>query len=135
MTRKKTFLSVLAICMLMISCLFTASCSNNSKISGTYYFKNCYVDGKLISREDNYVEDGVVANDIIVNIYKDNTFSLSVSYDGKTVEQKSIWVRQGEYIYSAFIGNESVSFSFSDGNIILWSYNQTIIFTKKKPKK
>ena len=134
MTRKKTFLSVLAICALMLSCLFTTSCSNNSKISGTYYFKNYYAEGKLISRADNYVEDGFVVNDIIVNINKDNTLSYTVSSDSKKIEQKTIWVKQSEYIYFTEFGDQTVYFSFNDGTLIIWDYDQTMIFTKEKPK-
>lgn len=112
----KKFISLVAVCLLVIACAFCTSCSKKNSVTGTYYFVRVY-DDKVYNIGDQYEGKALQKDFVVVQVNKDNTLTYTYTYSGKKIEEKSVWFRHDDYIYR---------FAFDGGVCVAYFENKTI---------
>lgn len=114
----KKLISLIAACLLVITCAVCASCSKNSSIEGTYYFVRLYYNGKVYNIGDQYESGKALQKDfVVVKVNKDNTLTYTYTYSDKKIEEKSVWFRYDDYTYIAGSGSSTIYAYFENGTI------------------
>lgn len=113
----KKFISLVAVCLLVIACAFCTSCSKKNSVTGTYYFVRVYDDDKVYNIGDQYEGKTLQKDFVVVQVNKDNTLTYTYTYSGKKIEEKSVWFRHDDYIYR---------FAFDGGVCVAYFENKTI---------
>lgn len=113
----KKFISLVAVCLLVIACAFCTSCSKKNSVTGNYYFVRVYDDDKVYNIGDQYEGKALQKDFVVVQVNKDNTLTYTYTYSGKKIEEKSVWFRSGDYSYR-FIGGGDVWTAYFENKTI-----------------
>lgn len=113
----KKLISLIAACLLVITCSICTSCSKSSSIEGTYYFLRLYYNGRVYNIGDKFGEETLQKDRIVVKVNKDNTLTYTYTYSGKKIEEKSIWFRYDEYTYIIGSGTSTIYAYYDNGTV------------------
>ena len=113
----KKFISLVAVCLLVIACAFCTSCSKKNSVTGTYYFVRVYDDDKVYNIGDQYYGTALQKDFVVVQVNKDNTLTYTYNDSGKKIEEKSVWFRYDDYTYIVGMGSTTLTAYFENGII------------------
>ena len=108
----KKFISLVAVCLLVIACAFCTSCSKKNSVTGTYYFVRVYDDDKVYNIGDQYYGTALQKDFVVVQVNKDNTLTYTYNDSGKKIEEKSVCFRYDDYTYIVGMGSTTLTAYF-----------------------
>ena len=126
----KKFISLVAVCLLVIACSFCTSCSKKNSVTGTYYFVRVYDDDKVYNIGYQYYGTALQKDFVVVQVNKDNTLTYTYNDSGKKIEEKSVWFRYDDYTYIVGMGSTTLTAYFENGTISFKDGSAIVVLQK-----